>query len=182
MKIYTKTGDDGETGLFGGPRVRKDNVRIEAYGGIDELNAVLGMVRAEGVPGEIDALLATIQHQLFAIGAELATPDPAAHGMELLRDQHITALESAIDTHTDRLPPLKQFILPGGTRAASAVHFARAVCRRAERRIVTLAGESNEQVSERILRYVNRLSDLLFVLARAVNAEAGHADVAWQKD
>jgi cob(I)alamin adenosyltransferase len=181
MKIYTKTGDDGETGLFAGPRVQKDDLRIEAYGAVDELNSVLGMARAEQPPVDIDQLLASIQNELFAVGAELATPDPAKHGTDLIGDAHIAALEAAIDRYETGLEPLKQFILPGGTKAAAALHLARSVCRRAERRVVTLFDEPDAHVSERMIRYLNRLSDLLFVLSRAANSAAGCADVAWQK-
>lgn len=181
MKIYTKTGDDGETGLFAGPRVRKYDPRIEAYGEVDELNAVLGMVRAETLPAEIDSLLATIQHELFAVGAELATPEPAAHGTDLIGANHIGALESAIDQFEEGLAPLAQFILPAGTKAAAAMHFARAVCRRAERRVVSLGDVPNVKVSMQVVQYLNRLGDLLFVLARSVNAGAGQGDVAWEK-
>ncbi len=181
MKIYTKTGDSGETGLFAGPRVRKDDLRIEAYGAVDELNSVLGMVRAEQPPTDIERLLASIQNELFAVGAELATPDPVKHGTDLIGDAHITALEAAIDRYEAGLEPLKQFILPGGTKASAALHLARSVCRRAERRIVTLFDEPNSHISERMIRYLNRLSDLLFVLARAANAAVDRADEPWQK-
>jgi cob(I)alamin adenosyltransferase len=181
MKIYTKTGDRGETGLFAGPRVRKDDLRIEAYGAVDELNSALGVVRAEQPPSDIDSLLQRIQNELFAVGAELATPDPAAHGTALIQASHVEALELAIDRFEKGLAPLRQFILPGGTKAAAALHMSRTVCRRAERRLVTLIDTPNCQISEHILRYLNRLGDLLFVLARAANADAGHGDIAWQK-
>jgi cob(I)alamin adenosyltransferase len=181
MKIYTKTGDRGETGLFGGPRVSKDAPRIEAYGTVDELNSVLGVVRAEGVGHAIDALLARIQNELFALGAQLATPDPAAHQTALIGPAQIEVLEAAIDHHEQGLEPLKQFILPGGTRAAAQLHLARTVCRRAERRLVTLVHQSAEPIAPDLVIYLNRLSDLLFVLARAVNHAAGHPDVHWQK-
>jgi cob(I)alamin adenosyltransferase len=181
MKIYTKTGDAGQTGLYGGGRVRKDAPRIEAYGTVDELNAVLGVVRAEALPADIDALLARIQHDLFAVGAELATVNPADMGTGTIGAADIAALEAAIDLYESRLTPLKQFILPGGTRSASLLHLARTVCRRAERRVVRLAAESShEKVSGDLVIYLNRLSDLLFVLARATNAAAGQPDVPWQ--
>lgn len=179
MKIYTKTGDTGETGLFGGPRVRKDAARIEAYGTVDELNAVLGLARAEALPAEIDQLAARIQNELFDLGAELATPDPHAKNMAILNAESIAALEAAIDRHEAQLEPLRQFILPGGTRGAALLHLARTVCRRAERRLVTLAAA--EAIAPTLLVYLNRLSDLLFVLARFVNHSAGRADVPWQK-
>jgi cob(I)alamin adenosyltransferase len=181
MKIYTKTGDDGETGLFGGPRIAKDAPRIEAYGTVDELNSVLGMVRAELAPGDIDELVARIQNELFELGAQLATPDPAAHRTALLGSRQIEALESAIDRYEAGLEPLKQFVLPGGTSAAAHLHLARAVCRRAERRVVTLSHESSAPVARETIVYLNRLSDLLFVLARSVNRQAGRGDEPWQK-
>jgi cob(I)alamin adenosyltransferase len=181
MKIYTKTGDDGETGLFGGPRVSKDAARIEAYGTVDELNSVLGMVRAQLAPGEIHQLVARIQHELFALGAQLATPDPAAHRTALVGEPQIRALEHAIDHYEAGLEPLKQFVLPGGAPPAAGLHLARAVCRRAERRVVTLARESTARVARETIVYLNRLSDLLFVLAREVNRQAGCPDEPWQK-
>jgi cob(I)alamin adenosyltransferase len=181
MKIYTKTGDRGETGLFGGPRVNKDAPRIEAYGTVDELNSVLGIVRAQKLDGEIDALVKRIQNELFALGAQLATPDPAAHGTAMIGAAEIAALEAAIDRYEATLDPLKQFILPGGAPAAAYLHFARTVCRRAERRLVTLVGQSTEPMSGDLVVYLNRLSDLLFVLARAVNRAAGVGDVPWEK-
>lgn len=181
MKIYTKTGDAGETGLFAGPRVWKDDVRIEAYGTVDELNAVLGWARSQSLPAEIDSLLGQIQHQLFALGAELATPDPAKHGTNLIGDPQIAALEQAIDAMDATLPALKQFILPGGVRGAAALHIARAVCRRAERCVVTLRRSAGNSVPEPALIYLNRLGDLLFVLARAANQQAGLGDIVWQK-
>jgi cob(I)alamin adenosyltransferase len=181
MKIYTKTGDRGETGLFGGPRVKKDAPRIEAYGTVDELNSVLGIVRTTGLDSSIDELIRRIQNELFDLGAQLATPDPAAHNTFLVGSAQIAALEAAIDLHEQGLEPLKTFILPGGTPAAAYLHLARTVCRRAERRAVTLAGQATEPVSPQVVVYLNRLSDLLFVLARAVNRAAGEDDVPWQK-
>ena len=180
MKIYTKTGDAGETGLLGG-RVRKDAPRIEAYGTVDELNAVLGLVRSEGPPSGVDALLERIQNHLFDLGAELASIGPAADRTPKIGSAHIASLEAAIDEHEAGLAPLKEFILPGGTRAASALHLARTVCRRAERRVVSLAAVPDEPVSADLLIYLNRLSDLCFVLARFVNAAAGVPDVPWRK-
>jgi cob(I)alamin adenosyltransferase len=181
MKIYTKTGDSGQTGLFGGPRVSKDDPRIEAYGTVDELNSVLGLARAATLPGDIDLLIARIQNDLFSVGAELATPKPDATGMRIIQSAHIEALERAIDHYESSLEPLKQFILPGGTPAAAALHLARTVCRRAERRVITLIKQPGESVSAEIVIYLNRISDLLFVLARAVNRQCGVADIPWQK-
>jgi cob(I)alamin adenosyltransferase len=180
MKIYTKTGDQGETGLYGGGRVRKDAPRIEAYGTVDELNAVLGLVRAESPPPDIDLLLAAVQNDLFDLGAELATLDPAAKNVAAVGPPQITALEQAIDRFDQQLAPLRQFILPGGAKAAAALHVARTVCRRAERRVIRMSSCEGEPISQQVVIYLNRLSDLLFVLARAANAAAGKADVAWQ--
>lgn len=181
MKIYTKTGDNGDTGLFAGPRVRKDDVRIEAYGAVDELNAWIGLARAEAPTYTIDAVLTRVQHELFAVGAELATPEPDSHGMRMLGDEHVHALELAIDEHEGRLAPLAQFVLPGGTKVAAQLHVARCVCRRAERRLVTLASSEPERDFHTMIVYLNRLSDLLFVLARAANAVGGKQDVPWKK-
>jgi cob(I)alamin adenosyltransferase len=181
MKIYTKTGDLGETGLYGGGRVRKDDPRIAAYGTVDELNAVLGLARAEGLPAEIDQLLARMQSELFDLGAELATLDPQKLGTSIIQEAQIAALEAAIDKFEERLPPLKQFILPGGSKQAALLHVARTICRRAEREVVHLASIPEEHVSGTSIVYLNRLSDLLFVLARATNADLGVADVCWQR-
>jgi cob(I)alamin adenosyltransferase len=181
MKIYTKTGDRGDTGLFGGPRVSKDAPRIEAYGTVDELNSVLGTVRAQGTEGPLDALLGQIQNELFALGAQLATPDPAAHRTALIGPAQIAALEAAIDRFEEPLEPLQQFILPGGTPVAAQLHLARTVCRRAERRLVSLVHQAAEPIAGDLVIYLNRLSDFLFVLARAVNHQNGYPDVPWQK-
>lgn len=182
-RIYTKTGDAGETGLFGGRRVRKDDPRVCAYGAVDELNAVLGVARAAGTPASIDPVLERLQHYLFDLGSELATP-PAAAAAAGGHASHVTAawveaLEREIDRFDDALPPLRVFILPGGTPAAAALHHARTVARRAERKIVSLA--AREPVNPDLLKFVNRLSDLLFVLARATNHAAGRPDVEWHQ-
>jgi cob(I)alamin adenosyltransferase len=189
-KIYTRRGDHGETDLLGGIRVPKDAPRPEVCGTIDELNSALGVVRAEALPSAIDELLARLQDDLFTCGAELATVHPAARSLSI-GPQHITALEEAIDQHEEGLPPLTQFILPGGTRAAAALHLARTICRRAERRLVSLvrserqaAGPAAPSAAESLadlIAYLNRLGDLLFVLARAVNQQADRADVPWRK-
>ena len=188
MKIYTRTGDRGETGLFGGPRVRKDAVRVEAYGAVDELNAVLGVARAQleaatlDGAAELSARLQAIQSALFDLGGELATPDVderEAKGQLIARVGEGAAeeLEAWIDELEAELEPLAHFILPGGHPAAAALQHARSVCRRAERRTVTLA--QLEAVSDEVLRYLTRLSDLLFVLARAVNHRAGIEEPRW---
>ncbi len=190
MKIYTKTGDRGETGLFGGARVSKASLRVDTYGEIDELNSVLGLARCElGESGsradprastaEIDALLESVQSQLFNLGAELSTaPDSkVALGIPLVSEQEIGALEAAIDRADAELPALKSFVLPGGSRAAALLHLARTVCRRAERKLVLLA--QSESVRDESVRYLNRLSDTLFMLARLANLRAGVADVPW---
>jgi cob(I)alamin adenosyltransferase len=183
LKIYTRTGDAGETGLFGGGRTPKDSPRVAAYGEVDELNAALGLARALEPERFADTLLQTVQRDLLTIGAELATPDPDklqkvfAHGRAAIGEADIAALEQAIDGQEAELEPLKNFILPGGTSKAAALHLGRTVCRRAERAVVAVA--RHERISPAILRYLNRLSDLLFVLARAANADAGRPDVKW---
>ncbi|GAO03302.1 cob(I)yrinic acid a,c-diamide adenosyltransferase [Anaeromyxobacter sp. PSR-1] len=179
MKIYTKTGDAGETGLFGGPRVRKSDARVEAYGEVDELNACLGTVRAQVEDPEIDAQLARIQDELFCVGAELATPhgEKARSAIPAVEQRWAERLEGAIDAWEAELPPLRQFVLPGGTRTAAQLHLARCVCRRAERRVVALAAEA--EVSPVALAYLNRLSDFLFVAARVANHRARKPETAW---
>ncbi|HWA98153.1 MAG TPA: cob(I)yrinic acid a,c-diamide adenosyltransferase [Pirellulales bacterium] len=180
MKIYTKTGDDGMTGLYGGPRVRKDDLRIDAYGTVDELNALLGLVRTQALAAAEDRLLERIQNELFDLGAELATPDPSRYGTRVLGPGHIGALEQEIDAHETALEPLKAFILPGGCEAAARLHVARTVCRRAERLLVALA--AREHIADELVVYLNRLGDLLFVLARWANHSAGQKDVPWRRD
>lgn len=180
MKIYTRTGDGGDTALFGGTRVSKHDPRVAAYGEIDELNACLGTVRAQGeLPGDIGELLERLQKDLFAIGARLADPaDQVARRVAkaAVSEADIQRLEDWIDRFETELPPLRRFILPGGNRAGAQLHCARAVCRRAERSIVALGAG---HVDAPVLVYVNRLSDLLFVLARVVNHRAGQPEVEW---
>lgn len=181
MKIYTKTGDGGTTGLFGGGRVSKDDIRVRAYGEVDELNAVLGVARATA-PADLAAdALEAMQRDLFAIGGHLATPDPGKVAKALekaaLGEGRIIEFEHAMDAAEAELPPLTSFILPGGTAKAAALHLARTVCRRAERSVVALSREA--AVPPLFLRYLNRASDYLFVLARLANHRAGVADVAW---
>ena len=181
MKIYTRTGDQGETGLPGGARVAKDADRLETVGTIDELNATLGMVRAELLPEDIDRLIERIQHELFAIMAELAAAGADVPGARTMGATDVRALEEAIDRYEAALEPLREFILPAGTRPAAGLQLARTVCRRAERRLITLARDQRSNVAGSLTAYLNRLSDLLFVLARAVNARAGHGDAPWRK-
>ena len=179
MKIYTKTGDAGDTGLFGGQRVSKADARVEAYGLIDELNAALGMARAARTPSSVDSGLQRIQAELFSVGAELATPESHRDRLQMpvVGSAQVSELESAIDEAESELPPLTSFVLPGGSAAASALHFARTVCRRAERSLV--AARELVVVRAELLVYVNRLSDLLFVWARLSNHHAGVPDVPW---
>ena len=173
-KIYTRTGDSGTTGLADRSRVAKDAPRIEAIGAVDELNSVIGVLLAEEMPDEVRGCLVNVQHDLFDLGGELSVP-----GHALMTEAYITRLEELIDRFNAKLPPLKDFILPGGSRAAGLAHVARAVCRRAERRVVTLAGK--EAAPPFALSYLNRFSDLLFVLARVLNRHAGRSDVLWQQ-
>lgn len=182
MKIYTKTGDSGQTGLLGGLRVAKDAPRIEAYGTVDELNAAIGIARSQAPPDDIDRLLTQIQNTLFDLGAELATAGGHHREPAKISESHIETLETEIDRFEAGLEPLKQFILPGGTPLAAHLHLARTICRRAERRVVTLIAAENTELSPLIIVYLNRLSDLLFVLARSANAAAGEADIPWQSD
>ena len=182
VKIYTRSGDAGETGLFGGPRVSKDDLRVEAYGSVDEANAALGEARARAhasADGELESLLAAAQDRLFTVGAELATP-PNARARQVLpaiEPAWTKELEDAIDRLDAGLPPLRQFVLPGGPPLASALHLARAACRRAERRVIAL--HRREPVSPLALTYLNRLSDFLFVAARAASHRAGVAEIPW---
>ncbi len=175
QRIYTRTGDLGETGLSGGIRVPKDHARIETLGDVDELNAVVGLARSQVGSADHAALLRTVQGDLLSVGADLAEPTSDA-GRRVTADR-VACLEREIDSLQAHLPALTSFILPGGCTAASALHVARAVCRRAERRCVALA--AHEAVSPQVLAYLNRLSDLLFVLARSANELAGVADTTW---
>ena len=181
MKIYTRTGDQGETGLFGGGRVPKDHPRVAAYGDVDELNSTLGLVRAAAPEGFFDPLIESIQRDLFSIGGHLATPDPERVSKALekaaLSAERITEFERIMDEAEKALPPLRAFILPAGTRVAAALHLARTVCRRAERSVVHLA--HSEPVPELFVTYLNRLSDLLFTLARLANLRDGVDDATW---
>jgi cob(I)alamin adenosyltransferase len=173
-RIVTKTGDDGTTGLGDGSRLTKDSARIAAIGDVDEMNSTLGVLLAEDLPATVRDCLVAIQHDLFDLGGELSIPGYAA-----VTEAHVARLEDAVGRFNADLAPLKEFILPGGTRAAAAAHVARAACRRAERALVHLA--ATEPVGDPARRYLNRLSDLLFVLARALNHAAGRTDVLWQK-
>ena len=183
MKIYTKRGDAGETDLFGGARVSKDDLQVEAYGAVDELNACVGVAVATSEQLEVRAVLARVQHVLFDVGSVLAAV-PAAREKGSVGQgasgADVEALEAAIDAAESELPELKSFILPGGSSAAAALHVARTVCRRAERRMV--ASHRDSPLAEPNLRYVNRLSDLLFVFARLENRRAGVGDVEWHLD
>jgi cob(I)alamin adenosyltransferase len=191
--IYTRTGDKGDTGLFGGQRVRKDSLRVEAYGSVDELNAALGVALAQSPENTLASLLLRIQNDLFLLGADLATPEEKEKRkgqtvIQRIRPELTTHLETWIDRLEAELPPLKQFILPGGHPLAAQLHLCRVVCRRAERCCVALARPKTDTaepastvsaINPEILRYLNRLSDLLFVLARCVNHRQGVADIPW---
>jgi cob(I)alamin adenosyltransferase len=177
VKIYTKTGDGGETSLFGGARVRKDDARIEAYGTIDELNSTIGVARATSPSSPLDARLHAIQSDLFDIGAHLASPGTSRFAGP--DDAQIAALEQSIDAMESELAPLRAFILPGGTLTAAQLHVARTVCRRAERLVVALRDDDPATLSS--IAYLNRLSDFLFVAARFANLQSGVADVPWKR-
>jgi cob(I)alamin adenosyltransferase len=179
VKIYTKTGDDGLTGLLGSRRVSKDDARIEAYGTIDELNAAIGVARAQGLDAGIDQRLQVIQDELFVVGSALADPSPDGRFHSAVTIDHAIQVERAIDELQAELPTLTEFILPGGTLAAAQLHLARTICRRGERSVVRLRRQNGEHVPHALLVYLNRLSDFLFVLARAVNHRAGVAEARW---
>lgn len=172
-KVYTRTGDDGSTGLGDGSRTPKDSARVAAYGTIDELNCTLGLVLAEDVPEPVRTCLLRVQHELFDLGGELCVP-----GWAVIDEADVTRLEAELDAFNETLPPLKDFILPGGGRAGAACHLARTVCRRAEREVVTLAGE--QPINEQVRRYLNRLSDLLFVLCRVLARASGSGETLWE--
>ena len=171
-KIYTRTGDKGTTGLGDGSRVEKDNLRVEAFGTVDELNSTVGLVLAAKLPTKIQSILNRVQHELFDLGGELCVP-----GTTLIPDRYIDGLEADLDMLNENLPPLKDFILPGGSDSAARCHLARTVCRRAERRVVALAHD--EDVNPATIRYLNRLSDFLFVAARVIARADGGAEVLW---
>ena len=176
-KIYTRRGDDGSTGLFGGPRVRKDDLRVAAYGDVDELNSALGVAREEVLQQpDLRSLVDALQSELFTLGSELATPDASKAPKEVPRitAEHVARLEREIDRLTGELPEMRNFILPGGSRAGATLHFCRTVCRRAERACVTLGASPDA------LAYLNRLSDLLFTMARAANLRSGGREIPWK--
>ena len=175
-KIYTRTGDDGTTGLGDGSRTPKDSARVEAHGSVDELNSAIGLLLAvPGVPAAVAACLTEIQHELFDMGGELCIP-----GHRVITAEHVTWLEKSLDDFNDALPPLKEFILPGGGPAAAACHLARTIARRAERRVWTLA--KSESVDPEVMKYLNRLSDLLFVLARVLARHERGTEVLWRHE
>ena len=174
-KIYTRTGDDGSTGLGDGTRVSKDSARVTAYGTVDELNSSIGMVLAQDLPDAVRECLTQVQHDLFDLGGELCIP-----GMAMVHDADIERLEATLDGFNDPLPALKDFILPGGGMAASCCHLARTIARRAERDVITLS--RSETVRGEATRYLNRLSDLLFVIARVLARHSGHGEVLWQHE
>lgn len=173
--IYTKTGDDGSTGLANGERVDKSSVRVEVMGNIDELNSLIGVIEASGIPSDISGYLLNIQHRLFDIGGEIATPGSATNAPE-----SVERLEELIDSYNEDLPALKEFILPGGSLPASLCHMARSVCRRCERSLVKLSHE--EYINPESLHYINRLSDLLFVLARTLNQAKDGKEILWDSE
>lgn len=180
VKIYTRTGDGGETGLVGGTRVSKDSLRVQAYGDVDELNSILGVVRSFLTDVELDKLLREIQHDLFVVGSDLAAPLLAHSNIPRISGARITELERAIDLLERELLPLQAFILPSGTQPGALLHFARTVARRAERSIVTLRG--HETINEQLVPYINRLSDLLFVIARVTNHRNKVDELQWHAE
>lgn len=181
MKIYTRTGDKGETSVFGGKRVPKDSLRITAYGTVDELNAVIGIAAGTSGNNSLNTVLQRLQNELFILGADLASPYGVKEEKTArVRQSHITGLEEEIDLHEEELEPLRSFILPGGVPEAAILHFARTVCRRAERIAFELS--KHEEINKLVLPYLNRLSDLLFVLARIANKRSGRSEIPWQPE
>lgn len=178
MKIYTKTGDQGDTGIMGGKRLRKNSLRIAAFGDVDELNALLGICRTSKISPELEEILHQLQKELFYLGADLSTPLEENYAISRITKEQINGLEKHIDNLDGQLEPLKNFILPGGSVEASYLHLARTVCRRAERLVVNLA--SQEKINENIVPYLNRLSDLLFVMARFANKKEGVEEEKWK--
>jgi cob(I)alamin adenosyltransferase len=174
-KIYTRTGDDGTTGLGDGSRTQKDSLRVEAYGTVDELNSTIGMLIATIDESAISSMLLDIQHDLFDLGGELCIPD-----MSLIKEHHTERVEKELDRLNEDLPALKDFILPGGSLGAAQAHLARTICRRAERRVISLARQ--EPVNDVLIHYLNRLSDLLFVVARTVARQSGAGEVLWEHE
>jgi cob(I)alamin adenosyltransferase len=181
VKIYTRLGDNGETGLLHGVRAWKNSPRLDAIGAIDELNAALGLIRTEDLSEAIDRILERVQNELFSAGTELASTNPAKMPFTPIAAQNIQAIEASIDHYETELQPLKGFILPGGVRAAAMIHVARTICRRAERQLVALVQVEDKAVSKDMLAYINRLSDLLFVLARVINSQSGVSDTPLKK-
>ena len=181
-KIYTRAGDDGTTGLGGGQRVQKDALRVETYGTVDELSSALGLARALGLEPGLDASLARIQNELFHLGSDLCLPeaDKASRAVPRIEARHVEALEAEIDRMVAELGPLANFILPGGSVGGAQLHVARTICRRAEREVVTLS--HHDAVRPEAIRYLNRLSDLLFVLARVLARDSGHGEVLWKHE
>ncbi|MBN2024128.1 MAG: cob(I)yrinic acid a,c-diamide adenosyltransferase [Pirellulales bacterium] len=180
MTLYTRTGDEGETSLQQGVRVAKDAPRIEACGAVDELNSLLGLARAEAIPGALDEVLGRLQGELFELGAQLTRPKPEGPGPAITA-AHVARVEADIDCIDGALAPLAGFILPGGVRAAATLHLARAACRRAERRLVALAHAPGERVPSEALAYLNRVADLLFAVARSANQHASRPDALWRR-
>ena len=178
-RIYTRTGDKGETGLVGGARISKDSLRVQAYGDIDELNSVLGLVGASSKDEEIASLLGRLQRGLFTVGADLASPTKKSNDVPRIAADMIAALENSIDMFQEKLPSLKAFILPGGGQTGALLHYARCVARRAERSIVALS--KIEKVNENLIPYINRLSDLLFVMARVANHREARRELEWHQ-
>lgn len=182
MKIYTKKGDKGETSLFGGSRVSKSSARIDAYGTVDELNSVIGLALSYNLSDEGTEVLQTVQEHLFILGADLATPSSSKTRIKRIGEEQVNYLEQRIDRWEEELPALKNFILPGGSQPGATLHLARTVCRRAERVAVRCSENGQEEISAETIKYLNRLSDLLFVAARSENRRAGIKETAWKPE